>query len=71
MQEKLVFVDEKKFVVDAEVNGRNSPVIAYNRFDIPPVFQTKNPASLMVFSATASDGSIMNPDFIVAGCRSV
>ena len=32
----LVFVDEKKFTVDAEVNRRNSRVIAYNPSDVPP-----------------------------------
>ena len=56
-----MFVEEKMFTMDAEVNRRNSCIIAYNPSDVPPVFQTKTPASLMVFSATESDGSVMNP----------
>ena len=66
-----MFVDEKKFTVDAEANCRNSHIIAYNPSDVPPVFQTKNPVSLMVFSATASDGSVFNPHFIASGLKIV
>ena len=69
-QEKaLVFVDEKKFTVDTEVNHKNSHVIAYDPSDIPPMFQIKNHASLMLFSTMASDGSITKPHFIVAGLK--
>ena len=65
----FVFVDKKKFTVDAEVNRRNSRVIAYNPSDVPLVFQTKNPASLMLFGATANDGSVMNAHFITASLK--
>ena len=65
----LVFVDKKKFPVDAEVNSRNFHVIAHDSSDIPSVFQTKNPASLVVFGAAVSDGSFMNPYFIAAGSK--
>jgi hypothetical protein len=63
----LVFVDEKKFIVDAEINRQNARVIAVDPSEVPPVFQTKNPASVMVFGAVASDGSVMPPYFIEAG----
>lgn len=65
----VVFVDEKKFVVDAEVNRQNSRVIAVDPSEVPPVFHTKNPASVMVFGAVASDGSVMPPHFIEAGLK--
>ena len=55
--------------MDAVVNCRNSHVIAYHPSDISPMFQTNNPASLMVFGATASDGSVINPYFIAAGLK--
>ena len=53
--------------MDAQVNCRNSRLIAQDRTDALPVFQTKNPASLIVFGAAASDGSVLNPHFIAAG----
>lgn len=65
----LIWVDEKKFVVDAEVNRQNQRVIAFDPSDVPPVLQTKHPASAMVFGAVASDGTIMDPHFIKAGLR--
>lgn len=65
----VVFVDEKKFVVDAEVNRQNSRVIAVDPSEVPAVFHTKNPASVMVFGAVASDGSVMPPHFIEAGLK--
>jgi hypothetical protein len=65
----IVFVDEKKFVVDAQVNRQNSRVIVADPADVPPVFETKNPASVMVFGAVANDGSVMPPHFIEAGLK--
>ena len=65
----VVFVDEKKFIVDAEVNRQNSRVIATDPSNVPAVFQAKNPASVMVFGAVASDGSAMPPFFIEAGLK--
>ena len=44
-------------------------MIAYNHSDVPPVFETKNPASVMVFGAAASDGSVMDPRFIESGLK--
>lgn len=67
----LIWVDEKKFIVDAEVNRQNSRVIAADPSEVPPVLQTKNPASAMVFGAVASDGTIMDPYFIEAGLYEV
>ena len=59
----------RKNSMDVEVNYRNSHVIAYDPSDVPPVFQTKNPASLKVFGAVVSDGRVMNPHFIAAGLK--
>ncbi|XP_036361569.1 uncharacterized protein LOC118764672 [Octopus sinensis] len=66
---KLVFVNGKTFIVDAEVNRRNSRVIAYNPSDVPFVFETKNLVSVMVFGAVASDGSVMDLHFIESGLK--
>ena len=65
----LVLVDEKKFTVNAEMNRWNSRVIVYDHSDVPPVFQTKNPASLRVFGAVPSDKSVTNTHFITAGLK--
>ncbi|KAF2352619.1 hypothetical protein FHG87_016621 [Trinorchestia longiramus] len=64
-----VFVDEKKFVVDEVANRRNTRVVAYDPSEVPPVMQSKNPASVMVFAAVASDGKVMPPHFIEAGLK--
>ena len=56
----LVLVDEKTFTVDAEVNRKNSHIIAYDPFLI---------LSLMVFGAAESDGSVKNPDFVASGLK--
>ena len=55
-------------IADADVNDRNSRVIAYDPSDVPPVFQIKNPASL-IDGAAVSDVRVMNPHFIAAGLK--
>lgn len=64
-----VFLDEKKFVVDEVANRRNSRAIVSRPDDVPPVMISKNPKSVMVFGAVASDGHVMPPHFIPAGVR--
>ena len=64
-----VFVDEKKFVVDEVANRQNTRVIAFDPSKVPPVMQSKNPASVMVFAAVASDGKVMPPHFSEAGLK--
>ena len=64
-----IFVDEKKFVVDEVANHRNSQFIAKNPSCVPPVMQSKHPASVMVFGVVASDGKVMPPHFIDAGLK--
>ena len=64
-----VFVDEKKFVVDEAGNKQNTRIIAFDPSEVPPVMQSKNPASVMVFAAVASDGNVMPPHFIEAGVK--
>ena len=58
-------VAEKKFMADEMTNRRNSKIIAYNPSDVPPVVQSKHPASVVVFVAVASDGKVMPVHFIV------
>lgn len=64
-----IFVDEKKFVVDEVSNRRNSRCIAKDSSCVPPVMESKFPASVMVFGAVASDGKVMPPHFIEAGLK--
>ena len=64
-----IFVDEKKFIVDEVPNRHNARIIALSPADVPPVMQSKNPASVMVFGAMASDGRMMPPHFIEAGLK--
>ena len=64
-----IFVDKKKFVVDEASNCRNSRFIAKDSSCVPPVMQSKHPASVMVFGAIASDGKVMPPHFIEAGLK--
>ena len=64
-----IFVDEKKFVVDEVSNRHNARVIAQDPSKVPPVMQSKNPASVMVFGAMAGDGRVMPPHFIEAGLK--
>ena len=64
-----VFVDKKKFVVDEVANKQNTRIIAFDPSEVPPVMQSKNPASVMVFPAVASDGKVMPPHFIEAGLK--
>ena len=65
----VVFVDEKKFIVDTVVNRHNARVITIDQSEVPSVFHTKNPASVMVFGAVASDGSVIPPHFIDTGLK--
>ena len=60
------FVVDKKFVVDEVANRQNTRVIAFDPSEVPPVKQSKNPYSVMVFAAVASDGKVMPPHFIEA-----
>ena len=64
-----IFVDKKKFMADEMTNRRNFKIIAYNPSDVPPVVQSKHPASVVVFVAVASDGKVMPVYFIEACLR--
>ena len=64
-----IFVDEKKFIVDEIANRQNTRVIACDPSEVPPVMQSKNPASVMIFADVASDGKVMPPHFIEAGLK--
>ena len=62
----VFFVDEKKFVVDEVANHPLGNCLRL--FRVTPVTQSKNPASMMVFAAVASDGKVM-PHFIEVGLK--
>ena len=64
-----VFVNEKKIVVDEVANKQNTRIIAVDPSEVPPVMQSKSPASVMVFAAVASDGKVTPPHFIEAGLK--
>ena len=64
-----IFIDEKKSIVDEVGNRRNTRVIACNPSEVPPLMNSKNPASVMVFAAVASDGTVMPPHFIEVGLK--
>ena len=64
-----IFVDEKKFIVDEVANCQNTRVIAYDPSDVRPVMQSKNPASVMVFAAVASDGRVLPLHLIKTGLK--
>ncbi len=66
----IVFTDEKNFVLQEHHNRRNNrvlvPVAAHDP-SLRIVKRRKNPSSVMVFGAMATDGSVMDPIFIPSG----
>ena len=64
-----VFADVEKFVFDEVANKQNTLIIAFDPSEVLPVMQSKNPASVMVFAAVASDGKMVPPHFIEAGLK--
>ena len=65
----LRFIDEKKFVVDEVARRQNTRVAAFDPSEDPSVMQSKNPTSVMVFAAFASDGKVMPPHFVEADLK--
>ncbi len=55
----LVFCDEKQFTVDRSFNKRNDRYLEKDRANVPTVFRTKKPASVMVFGLVTSEGKKM------------
>ena len=53
----------QKFV---DTNRHNTLVVASDPSEVPPVMQSKNPASVIVFETAANDGELMPPHFIEA-----
>ncbi len=60
---RIIFFDEKVFTLDRSRNSQNDRYIARIRDHVPHVSCTKNPASIMVYGAVASDGKKMRPHF--------
>ncbi|KAF2362962.1 Homeobox domain-like [Trinorchestia longiramus] len=54
---------------DLGMKSYNTRVVAYDPSEVPPVMQSKNLASVMVFAAVASYGKVMPPHFIEAGLK--
>ncbi len=62
--------DEINFVADPVANRRNRRIIAKkSNVEKQTVYETKYPASVMVFGPVESDGKVMPPIFIEAGLR--
>ncbi len=62
-----IFSDEKIFIVDAVLNGRNDWYLAESIADVKGTFRTKHPAKVMVLGVVASDGKKMPPIFFKLG----
>ncbi len=65
----LVFSDKKNWTVDQTRNARNDHFLAFSVDDVPPVNQTKYPASAMMLGVVASDGKRMPPFWFPKGLR--
>lgn len=65
----LIFSQERKKTVDLSRNARNNRYLAYNVDQVPPVSQTKHPASAMMLGIIASDGQKMPPFWFPKGLR--
>eukprot|EP00096_Caligus_rogercresseyi_P000682 TRINITY_DN11174_c0_g1_i1.p1 TRINITY_DN11174_c0_g1~~TRINITY_DN11174_c0_g1_i1.p1 ORF type:complete len:211 (+),score=40.62 TRINITY_DN11174_c0_g1_i1:134-766(+) len=55
------FSDEKLFNLDRTHNRQNTRWICQDPEDVPMVFKSKNPASVMVLGVISSDGDVMAP----------
>ena len=64
-----IFVDEKKFIVGEVANHQNTQVIACYPSEVPPVMQSRNPASVIIFAAVENDGKMIPPHFIKGGLK--
>ena len=65
----LVFSDKKNWTVDQARNAQNDRFLAFRVEDVPPVNQTKHPASAMMLGVVASDGKRMPPFWFPKGLR--
>jgi len=61
------FSDEKIFTVDRSINRQNSRWICREPLEVPMVFTSKNPASVMVLGVICSNGEVMPPHFFKRG----
>ena len=64
-----IFSDKKLWTVDQKRNARNDRWLAYCVEEVPPINQTKHPASAMMLGAVASDGKKMPPHWFPKGLR--
>ncbi len=63
------FSDEKLFNVDRTCNRQNTRWICQDPEDVPMVYRTKNPSSIMVLGVISSTGHVMPPHFFSVGLR--
>jgi len=64
-----IFSDKKNWTVDQKRNARNDRFLAYHVEDVPPIMETKHPASAMMLGVVASDGKRMPPHWFPCGLR--
>jgi len=63
------FSDEKLFTVDRSFNRQNDRWICQDPEDVPMVYRSKNPASIMVLGVVSSEGDVMVPHFFEVGLK--
>ncbi len=61
------FSDEKIFTVDITINRRNKRWICKEASEVPMVFRSKKPASVMVLGVISTNGDVMPPHFFKPG----
>ncbi|QQP39093.1 Uncharacterized protein FKW44_019864 [Caligus rogercresseyi] len=59
----IFFSDEKNWTVDKSYNVQNDRWLAKEREEVPAVFTTKFPASVMTLGVICSTGEVMSPFF--------
>ncbi|QQP32445.1 Uncharacterized protein FKW44_005818 [Caligus rogercresseyi] len=59
----IFFSDEKNWTVDRSYNVQNDRWLAEEREEVPAVFTTKFPASVMTLGVICSTGEVMSPFF--------
>lgn len=65
----IIFSGKKVYTVDRARNSRNDRYLTSCIEEVPPVLQTKHPASARVLRVVASDGKRMPPHRFAKGTR--
>ena len=59
-----IFIDKKEFIVDEAGNPGNMPVIDCNPTEVPPLMNSKNPATVKIFAGVTSEGTVIPSHFV-------